>query len=191
MVEIREPKKGRGVPKETPGENSIAEKETSLPKSTLCIPVRGNPPTEILLGHKKTGFGAGKVTGFGGKVEAAETAIQAAARELEEETGLRACEKGLQPVGLLRFLFPAKPAWSQEVHVYLVRNWEGRPREGREMAPAWYAVDALPIERMWQDGAHWLPPILAGERIQGTFRFQRDNETIEGLEINQWPTLLA
>ena len=165
----------------------MANETAPLRRSTLCIPVRGDPPAEILLGYKKTGFGAGKVTGFGGKVEPTETVIQAAARELREETGLRVSEQDLHPVGQFFFLFPAKPGWSQEVHVYLVRRWEGTPQEGREMVPAWYAVGALPIEKMWQDGTHWLPPILAGERIQGTFRFQQDNETIEEMEIRPLP----
>ena len=48
--------------------------------STLCLPVRGDPPTEVLLGLKKAGFGAGKVTGFGGKVEPGETIVAAARR---------------------------------------------------------------------------------------------------------------
>jgi len=40
---------------------------------TLCFLMRGNPPSEVLLGFKKTGFGAGKYTGVGGKVEAGES----------------------------------------------------------------------------------------------------------------------
>jgi hypothetical protein len=39
---------------------------------------------------------------------------------------------------------------------------------------------------MWQDGAHWLPRILAGELIQARFVFQADNETIRELEIQPW-----
>lgn len=156
--------------------------------ATLCIPVRGDPPTEVLLGFKKTGFGAGKYTGFGGKVELDETVIQAAARELEEESGLRVSEQDLQLMGLLLFLFPAQPEWSQAVHLFLVRTWEGDPQESMEMAPAWFAVDEIPFGRMWQDGAHWLPPILAEERIRACFLFHEDNETIESLEIKPWDT---
>jgi 8-oxo-dGTP pyrophosphatase MutT (NUDIX family) len=49
---------------------------------TLCFLIRGNPPTEILLGFKKAGFGAGKYAGISGKVEPGETTAMAAAREL-------------------------------------------------------------------------------------------------------------
>ena len=38
----------------------------------------------ILLAMKKRGFGAGKFNGFGGKVEARETILEAALREFEE-----------------------------------------------------------------------------------------------------------
>ena len=41
----------------------------------------------VLLGMKKRGFGAGKWNGFGGKLEAGETVVEAAAREVREECG--------------------------------------------------------------------------------------------------------
>jgi 8-oxo-dGTP pyrophosphatase MutT (NUDIX family) len=154
--------------------------------ATLCLLVRGNPPDQVLLGRKKAGFGVGKYGGFGGKVEAHETVATAAVRELEEETGVRVSEKDLQPMGRLTFLFPAKPAWSQVVHVFLVSNWDGDPVESTEMSPDWFAVDEIPFEQMWQDCAHWLPRTLAGERVRATFTFQADNETIEELDIEAW-----
>ena len=146
--------------------------------TTLCLPVRGNPATEVLLGFKKAGLGVNKYTGFGGKVQAGETISGAAIRELEEETGLRALEQDLQPMGRLTFLFPARPAWSQTVHVFLVGIWEGEPVESEEMIPRWFAVDQLPFDQMWQDGAHWMPHVLAGKRVQARFAFEEDNETI-------------
>lgn len=158
----------------------------SMRNATLCVPVRGDPPQEVLLGLKKAGFGAGKYTGFGGKVEADERVIQAAVRELREETGVRVSENDLQPMGILLFLFPAKPAWSQAVHLFVVRAWEGDPEESAEMAPAWFAVDEIPFEQMWQDGAHWLPRILSGEPIRARFVFREDNETIDRVEIRPW-----
>lgn len=47
-----------------------------------------NPANQILLAMKKRGFGEGKWNGAGGKVEAGETIVQAASRELREETGI-------------------------------------------------------------------------------------------------------
>lgn len=154
--------------------------------ATLCFPIRGNPANEVLLGFKKIGFGAGKYNGPGGKVEAGETVATAAIRELEEETGIKICKKDLQQMGHLTFLFPAKPSWNQVVHVFVVTTWEGTPTESTEMKPVWFKVDDIPFERMWKDGAHWLPRILAGERIRARFTFGEDNETIKEIEIETW-----
>jgi 8-oxo-dGTP diphosphatase len=151
--------------------------------TTLCLLVRGDPPAEVLVGFKKVGFGAGKYTGFGGKVLAHETVYTATVRELEEETGVKILEENLQAAGRLTFLFPAEPGWSQIVHVFLASVWDGEPMESSEMAPAWFPVDEIPLERAWQDAAYWLPRILAGERICARFTFAEDNETIDSMEI--------
>jgi 8-oxo-dGTP diphosphatase len=157
-----------------------------MQKATLVFLVREGPPREVLLGLKRVGFGAGKYTGLGGKVEAGETVEQAAARELEEETGVKVLTEALRPVGSLAFLFPARPAWSQMVTVFLVERWAGEPVESAEMNPVWFGVDELPFEQMWEDGAHWLPRVLAGERIAAWFTFGEDNESIEEVEMRAW-----
>ena len=154
--------------------------------ATLCFPMRGYPPREILLGLKKVGFGVGKYNGFGGKVQDRETVARATARELEEETGLRVIEKDLWQVAHLTFTFPAKPDWDQIVHVFLTTAWEGIPTESREMLPMWFGVDELPFGRMWQDDPHWLPRVLAGERLRARFTFKADNETVDEVEIEPW-----
>ena len=61
---------------------------------TLCE-VIDFPNQRILLGLKKTGFGAGVYNGFGGKVEANETILDAARRECKEEAtiDLDHCQK--------------------------------------------------------------------------------------------------
>jgi 8-oxo-dGTP diphosphatase len=153
---------------------------------TLCLLVRGDPPAEILLGFKKAGFGAGKYNGFGGKVEAGETIASAAIREVEEEVGVKVSEEDLRPVGRLTFLFPAHPSWNRVGHVFLVTAWEGRPVESAEMRPGWFAVEDIPFEHMWQGDVHWIPRILAGERIRGCVVFGEDNETVAAWKVEVW-----
>jgi 8-oxo-dGTP diphosphatase len=162
-----------------------------MQEATLCLLMKFSPSAEVLLGLKKEGFGAGKYTGIGGKVELAETPVVAAIRELEEETGIKVDMEDLEPVGQLTFLFPAKPSWSQKVHVFRATAWDGSPHESREMIPVWFSIEDIPFDQMWQDGYHWLPRILSGERITAHFRFCPDNETIEQVEINMWDVLDA
>lgn len=85
-------------------------------------------------------------------MEPGETVIAAAARELEEEAGIRPLD--LTHVGELTFNFDDNPQpWL--VHVYRVRAFEGEIVESDEMAPEWFSVDHLPFDRMWADDVHW------------------------------------
>ncbi|MCP4424172.1 MAG: 8-oxo-dGTP diphosphatase [Chloroflexi bacterium] len=135
------------------------------------------------MGFKKRGFGAGKYAGIGGRVQLDESVVAAAARELTEEIGIRIPETGLQNRGCIQFLFPEKPAWNMEVHIFLASHWNGDPVESDEMKPVWFKRGQIPFDCMWQDAPHWLPPTLDGKRIQGTITFQDDNETISQAEV--------
>lgn len=57
----------------------------------------------ILLGRKKRGVGEGFFNGFGGKVERGETIFEAAARELEEEAGIRPLDMEHRAVHIFKF----------------------------------------------------------------------------------------
>jgi 8-oxo-dGTP diphosphatase len=155
-------------------------------ETTLCIPILGQPPEQVLLGLKKEGFGAGKLTAFGGKVEPGETLAQAAVRELEEETGMRAHELDLCRLGELTFLFPHRPSWSQRVHVFTLMSWQNEPVPSAEITPGWFPVPELPYDRMWPDAATWLPRILAGLPIRAEFTFAKDNDTLAHVEFLDW-----
>lgn len=147
----------------------------------LVLPL-DRPQNQVLLGLKKSGFGAGKYAGFGGKVEAGETLAQAAVRELREESGLQAKEQNLWYMARLEFLFPAKPSWDQVVHVFRLEFWLGEPGETEEMRPEWFGFDRLPFAQMWADAPYWLPPVLRGAKRSMRFTFALDNETLVEVE---------
>lgn len=149
--------------------------------ATLCFVLDENPPVRVLLGMKKRGFGAGKYNGFGGKIENGESIEGAAIRELEEESGIRVKNNGLKYAAKLTFIFPYKAEWDQVVHVYVATQWQGEPRESEEMKPQWFAANALPFKEMWADDEHWLPLVLNGQQLNGSFTFKEDNETLESV----------
>ena len=151
---------------------------------TLCFLLRDG---RALLAYKKLGFGAGKYGGAGGKVEVGETPAQAAVRELAEETGVHVREQDLRRMARLTFLFPARPSWSQVVHVFVTGTWCGRPSESREIRPAWFDLHDLPLDRMWQDARYWLPDVLAGRPVRMRFVYGPDNETIREMQREDWP----
>jgi 8-oxo-dGTP diphosphatase len=66
---------------------------------------------EVLLGLKKTGFGAGKWVGLGGHIEEGEKPEAAAVREVQEESSLVVPADSLQHMASITFLFPARPSW--------------------------------------------------------------------------------
>jgi 8-oxo-dGTP diphosphatase len=160
----------------------------SLTSTCLCLLTRtsGDGPTEVLLGYKKTGFGTGKVVALGGHVEPGESAAEAAAREVKEESGLCVTTGSLAQVAHLTFLFPARPAWDMDVEIFAAAEWVGEAAESDEIRPQWFPVTALPFDRMWQDAPDWLPRVLAGERLTATFTYAGDNETVAARSIAAW-----
>lgn len=134
---------------------------------------------EVLLGYKRTGLGLGRVVGIGGKVEPGESIVDAAVREVREETELGIVAADLEPVGVFDYLFPAEPSWSQRSHVFVCRRFAGVPAETEEIVPAWFAIDEVPFERMWDDARRWLPAVLRGAHADdATFTFGDDLATV-------------
>ena len=132
---------------------------------------------QVLLAMKKRGFGAGKWNGYGGKVLENETLRSAAVRELEEESGLVACEEALEQVGLIRFYFDGSQLF--ECHVFLARAWRGEPLESEEMKPRWFPVSQLPLEEMWAADGKWVPLILKGKKLEADVNFNADGSAVK------------
>ena len=133
--------------------------------ANLVFITRGD---EVLLIHKKTGLGAGKINGPGGKLEPGETAVEAAVREVQEELLITPLQ--LEERGVLHFDFV--DGLKLHCTVFHASGYEGDPRETREARPQWFAIDSIPYERMWADDRYWLPQMLEGMHFQAWFRFE-------------------
>jgi 8-oxo-dGTP diphosphatase len=155
-------------------------RDPALPQVCVCYLVRrgADGQAEVLLGRKKKGLGLGKYVAPGGKLEPGETPAEAMVREVAEEVGLRVSAEDLAPLGLLTYLFPTRPAWSQQSSVFTTTRWTGSPTESDELAPEWFPIAALPLDSMWDDAKRWLPAALTGTRVVRTFTFGSDESTV-------------
>jgi len=133
---------------------------------------------KVLLINKKTGLGAGKVNAPGGRVEPAEMAIEAAVREVQEETGLTPLN--VKEVGQLSFIF--KDGYSLKGFVYFADDCTGEMIETDEADPFWQAVSEIPYDKMWEDDELWLPPAMDGKYIKGHFIFEGDKMLSHSIE---------
>ncbi len=134
--------------------------------ATLALPIKGK---SVLLGIKKKKIGGGLWNGFGGRVKPSDSSVEnAACRELYEEVRLTA--RTLTKVGVVKFLLDEVPTW--EVHIFLVKEWEGTPTETGEMGnPKWFFRSQIPYSKMLPADRHWLPLVLHGHSIQGVARY--------------------
>ena len=133
----------------------------------LCFVRHGS---QVLLIHKKTGLGSGKVNGPGGRIEPGETAPAAAVRETREETGITPA--GLTEAAELSFVFT--DGYTLHCVAFIADSWTGELTETREALPFWCETHAIPYDRMWADDVLWLPRALRGERLAGRFVFEGD-----------------
>lgn len=142
-------------------------RHTAIPRTLIFVtgsnPVTGAEEVVLIKGAATKRLWAGMYNGLGGHVEAGESVLDAARRELEEEAGLTAAaltlrgvvhietgadEQGPRP-GILVFVFHAR-AQSREV------------RAGAEGIPEWVALDVLAGLPLVAD-LHELLPRALGE----------------------------
>lgn len=141
--------------------------------TTLCLVLANS---QVLLGMKKKGFGAGKWNGLGGKVATSETIEEAAVREVREECGLTV--KKFEHRALLNFHFE-NDINDIEVHVFAVTGYEGEPTETAEMRPQWFYENEIPYDKMWADDRLWVPMFLEGKKLKGEFLFKNESTLLE------------
>lgn len=136
-------------------------------KAVLCF-IRSEG--KLLLIHKKTGLGRGKINAPGGRIEPGETAEEAAVRECREETGLT--PQTVSAAGELNFYF--RGGYSLKGYVFTATGFEGTLTETEEADPFWCAEEEIPYDKMWEDDRYWLPKLLAGEPFDGYFLLEKE-----------------
>lgn len=162
-------------------QKALGSKITFVP-AVVCYFMQGD---KVLLGLRKRvslGLGENLISGIGGKVgdteelqkETPEAALE---REVFEEIKVRI--KRYRKVGRVRFIFPHKPKWNQDVTAYIVEGWEGNPEETDDIKPEWFSISELPSSRMWDDNQYWVPLVLAGRVVDATFLFDENSKVKE------------
>ncbi len=149
-------------------------------KAVVGFLIRGD---EILLGERikvSRGLGQNIFAGAGGKVEPGETDGEALVRELQEEIGVEIIE--FKKIGRLRFINSDRPDWDFDASAYFVTDWKNEPIATEVMKPVWFKTADLPIDRMWEDNADWLPRAIKGESIDMIYLYE-DGKVIESKNL--------
>lgn len=147
--------------------------------ATLCIIQNDG---QILLQHKSAGrFGEGKWNGTGGKIDPGETPLEAAIREVKEETSLNVSDLRLH--GVLNHFFGSKDMNSWQVYIYSTCNYTGTPTSSEEGELKWFPHEEIPYHQMWQDDKHWLPILLKGREFEGEFHFNDDGSDLQWFRL--------
>ena len=143
--------------------------------ATLIYLIRDD---EILLIEKLRGHGAGKVNAPGGHIEVGETPEECAIREAFEEVGITVLSADLRAT--LKF-HDTENGFNMLGYALVSTSFAGKPRSTSEAVPFWSRIDQIPFDRMWEDDQHWVPRILAGERLDCEFIFA--NDVLQTLKI--------
>lgn len=133
--------------------------------------------SEVLLGLKKRGFGAGLWNGFGGKVQPGEDIHQAALRELHEEAGIKL--EALEPAGKAVFYFGGDELL---LHYFRHSTFNGEATESEEMLPRWFKRSNLPLDAMWPADKLYLSELLQGKILNAVF-WLNDDKTVAKYEL--------
>lgn len=125
---------------------------------------------KILLIHKKTGLGTGKINAPGGRIEKGETPLEAAIRETQEEVCVT--PHNLIHRADLHFIFTN--GYSLRGYAFFADDFTGEIAETFEADPFWVSENEIPWDKMWEDDTCWLPLALQGKNVKGRFIFDED-----------------
>lgn len=139
--------------------------------------------THILLGKKLRGFGEGIWNGPGGKLEPEDDGniFRSASRELKEECGITAPPENFEHVAHHTFYIGGKHVF--DCDVFILRKWDGKPKDSEELELEWFPIAGPWPEPMWPDDKIWLARVLAGEKMRCNFWLSEDGKQVESHNI--------
>ncbi len=143
----------------------------------------GDEEVLLLKGAPTKRLWANKYNGVGGHVEAGESVVAGAQRELAEETGLTGVALTLRGVinintGVDQF----GPRPGVLVFVFVGTTTERALLPGKEGSLQWIPVDALPAYPLVDDLYELLPLVLDGRFVYGHYQPRADGEMEYHLE---------
>lgn len=169
--------------------------EKTLNEAVVCFLVKGN---SILLALKTRRIGKGYLNGYGGGVMPNESPIDAAVREVHEETninpnkGVIALPENLEKIAEA-YICNIKSDGEEfvcRVHFFLLHKWSGEITDTVEMIQArWYNLKSLPYHKMMPADKIFLPLAFAGKKVVVKAKlspFQK--ELLGSVEITEVPS---
>ena len=130
--------------------------------------------------RKEADFHAGKWNGLGGKLEKNESPIEAAAREIFEESGLRLPPSAFSVLGVLQF--PNFKPQKHEDWICYVVTARVPDEKITEVKPAGPEGDLSWIERaevlqlnLWEGDKLFIPHVLENKPFVGTIWYENGN----------------
>jgi len=140
-------------------------------QTTLWILIKDG---KIFLWEKKRWFAKWVLNGVGWKQEDGETIRDCMIREAKEEIGIQI--KDMEELWVLHFYFTDNTSWNQDVHIFMIKDFDWDIIESEEIKPFWFDLKNIPYDKMWKDDIYWLPRVLTWEiDIEYNFYFNTDN----------------
>lgn len=156
-------------------------RDGELKRTTLCF-VFDRANDSLLMIFKKRGQGAGKFNVPGGKIQAAESALDAAMRETREETGIVPAD--LREAGRLEFFFPENDNWDNTCTVFTAEKFSGSlVPETEECSALWVKLPQIPVDKMWDADRLWLPLLLRGKPFHRRYVFDAKDQVREEVDL--------